>query len=68
MEHSVRLFQKVNNVKNELEKAMDCSRLNDVKATQTYTVHEASLDTGIFKRLHNKSFRGQLGNCDYIFH
>lgn len=41
---------------------MDCSRLKDVKATQTHAVREVSLDAGIFKRLHNKLFGGQLGN------
>lgn len=58
VEHSGRLFKKVNNVKNEQKKAVDCSRLKDLKATQTNAVHEASLDT---------AFGRQLGNCEYIF-
>lgn len=67
VEHSGRLFKKVNNVKNEQKKAVNCSRLKDLKATQTNAVHEASLDTGFFKRLYNKAFGRQLGNCEYIF-
>ena len=41
---------------------MNCSRLKDVKATQTHAVHEVSLDAGIFKRLRNKLFGGLPGS------
>lgn len=69
IEHSVRLFKKVSDIKNEQKKSVDCSRLKEVKVTQTNAMHEASLDTRLKKkdtrlkkkRLYNKTFGGQLG-------